>query len=110
MTRATIATDLGDIEVELYDQSAPKATANFVKLAGDGFYDDVIFHRVIPGFVAQAGDGQYGKKSSLEKGRVGTGGPGYKFEDEPVKGDYQRGALTIWSTTSIPFVTWPNKV
>ena len=84
MTRATIATDLGDIEVELFDQSAPKATANFVKLADDGFYDDVIFHRVIPGFVAQAGDGQYGKKASLERGRVGTGGPGYKFEDEPV--------------------------
>ncbi len=63
MTRATIATDLGDIEVELFDQSAPKATANFVKLAGSGFYDDVVFHRVIPGFVAQAGDGQYGKKS-----------------------------------------------
>ena len=95
MTRATIATDLGDIEVELYDQSAPKATANFVKLAGDGFYDDVIFHRVIPGFVAQAGDGQYGKKASLERGRVGTGGPGYKFEDEPVSGDYVRGALAM---------------
>ena len=67
MTRATIATDLGDIEVELYDESAPKATANFIKLATSGFYDDVVFHRVIPGFVAQAGDGQYGKKSSLEK-------------------------------------------
>ena len=95
MTRATIATDLGDIEVELYDQSAPKATANFVKLAGDGFYDDVIFHRVIPGFVAQAGDGQYGKKSALQRGRVGTGGPGYQFEDEPVSGDYLRGALAM---------------
>jgi cyclophilin family peptidyl-prolyl cis-trans isomerase len=95
MTRATIATDIGDIEVELFDQSAPKAAANFVKLANDGFYDDVIFHRVIPGFVAQAGDGQYGKKSSLERGRVGTGGPGYKFEDEPIKGDYVRGALAM---------------
>jgi cyclophilin family peptidyl-prolyl cis-trans isomerase len=95
MTRATIATDLGDIEIELYDESAPKATANFIKLANDGFYDDVIFHRVIPGFVAQGGDGQYGKKSSLERGRVGTGGPGYKFEDEPVQGDYARGALAM---------------
>jgi cyclophilin family peptidyl-prolyl cis-trans isomerase len=95
MTRATIATDLGDIEIELYDESAPKATANFIKLANDGFYDDVVFHRVIPGFVAQGGDGQYGKKSSLERGRVGTGGPGYKFEDEPVQGDYARGALAM---------------
>ena len=95
MTRATIATDLGDLEIELYDESAPKATANFIKLANDGFYDDVVFHRVIPGFVAQGGDGQYGKKSSLERGRVGTGGPGYKFEDEPVQGDYARGALAM---------------
>ena len=95
MTSATIATDLGDIEVDLFDESAPKATANFVKLANDGFYDDVVFHRVIPGFVAQGGDGQYGKKSSLERGRVGTGGPGYTFEDEPVKGDYVRGALAM---------------
>jgi cyclophilin family peptidyl-prolyl cis-trans isomerase len=54
-----------------------------------------VFHRVIPGFVIQAGDGQYGKKSSLDKSRVGTGGPGYKFEDEPVKGDYARGALAM---------------
>jgi len=95
MTRATIATEKGDIEIELFDESAPKATANFIALANKGFYDDVIFHRVIPGFVIQAGDGQYGKKSALEAGRVGTGGPGYKFEDEPVKGDYQRGALAM---------------
>ena len=95
MTRATIETDLGDIEVELFDQSAPKATTNFVKLANEGFYDDVVFHRVIPGFVAQAGDGQFGKKASLERGRVGTGGPGYKFEDEPVQGDYVRGSLAM---------------
>ena len=95
MTSATIATELGDIDVELYDQSAPKAAQNFIDLAKKGFYDDVIFHRVIPGFVIQGGDGQYGKKSSLEKGRVGTGGPGYKFEDEAVKGDYVRGALAM---------------
>jgi cyclophilin family peptidyl-prolyl cis-trans isomerase len=100
MTRATIATDLGDIEVELYDESAPKAAANFIKLAGEGFYDDVVFHRVIPGFVAQAGDGQYGKKASLQKSRVGTGGPGYKFEDEPVAGDYVRGALAMANSGS----------
>ena len=76
MTRATIATEIGDIEIELYEQSAPKATKNFIDLVNKGFYDDVIFHRVIPGFVIQGGDGQYGKKSALERGRVGTGGPG----------------------------------
>ena len=95
MTRATIATEIGDIEIELYDESAPKAAGNFATLARKGFYDDVIFHRVIPGFVVQAGDGEYGKKSSLQKGRVGTGGPGYKFEDEKVQGDYVRGALAM---------------
>jgi len=95
MTRATIATEIGDIDIELYDESAPKAAQNFIDLAKKGFYDDVIFHRVIPGFVAQAGDGEHGKKSSLNAGRVGTGGPGYKFEDEPVKGDYVRGALAM---------------
>ena len=95
MTRATIATELGDIEIELFTTDAPKASQNFVDLANKGYYDDVIFHRVIPGFVAQGGDGQYGKKSSLERGRVGTGGPGYKFDDEPVKGEYERGAVAM---------------
>jgi cyclophilin family peptidyl-prolyl cis-trans isomerase len=95
MTRATIATEIGSIEVELYDQSAPKAVNNFVDLARKGYYDDVIFHRVIPGFVIQGGDGQYGKKAKLDTGRVGTGGPGYKFEDEKVTGDYVRGTLAM---------------
>ena len=95
MTSATIKTELGDIDVDLFTEGAPKAANNFIDLARKGFYDDVVFHRVIPGFVIQGGDGQYGKKSSLDRGRVGTGGPGYKFEDEPFKGDYQRGALAM---------------
>ena len=95
MTSATISTDLGDIEVDLFTKAAPKATQNFIDLAKKGFYDDVIFHRIIPGFVAQAGDGEHGKKSNLNAGRVGTGGPGYKFEDEPIHGDYGRGALAM---------------
>jgi cyclophilin family peptidyl-prolyl cis-trans isomerase len=95
MTRATISTEKGDIDVDLFTTDAPKATQNFIDLARKGFYDDVVFHRVIPGFVIQAGDGQYGKKASLDTGRVGTGGPGYKFEDEPIKGEYARGALAM---------------
>ena len=95
MTQATISTEIGDIEIELFNESAPKAAQNFIDLAQKGFYDGVIFHRVIPGFVIQGGDGEHGKKSSLNPGRVGTGGPGYKFEDEPVKGDYVRGALAM---------------
>ncbi len=95
MTRATIATEIGDIDVDLFTESAPKATQNFVDLANKGFYDDVIFHRVIPGFVIQGGDGEFGKKATLNAGRVGTGGPGYKFADEPVKGNYTKGALAM---------------
>jgi cyclophilin family peptidyl-prolyl cis-trans isomerase len=95
MTSATIATEKGDIEVDLFTTDAPKASQNFIDLANKGFYDDVVFHRVISGFVIQAGDGEFGKKSSLNRNRVGTGGPGYKFEDEPIKGDYVRGALAM---------------
>ena len=95
MTRAIIETELGTIEADLFTDGAPKAAGNFVKLARQGFYDDVIFHRCIPGFVIQGGDGEFGKKASLNAGRVGTGGPGYKFEDEPITGDYYRGTLAM---------------
>jgi cyclophilin family peptidyl-prolyl cis-trans isomerase len=95
MTTATIATDKGDIEVQLHGSDAPKAVQNFIDLARKGFYDDVIFHRVIPGFMIQGGDGEHGKKSSLNRGRVGTGGPGYKFDDEKVRGEYTRGTLAM---------------
>jgi cyclophilin family peptidyl-prolyl cis-trans isomerase len=95
MTSATIATDLGDIEVDLFTDAAPKASQNFIDLAKKGYYDGVIFHRVIPGFVAQAGDGQHGVMGKLDLGRIGTGGPGYTFADEPVQGDYVRGALAM---------------
>jgi cyclophilin family peptidyl-prolyl cis-trans isomerase len=95
MTKATIQTDKGAIVIEIDDQGAPKAAANFIELARKGFYDGVIFHRLVPGFVIQGGDGQFGKIDSLDKGRVGTGGPGYKFADEPFKGDYVRGAVAM---------------
>jgi cyclophilin family peptidyl-prolyl cis-trans isomerase len=95
MTRATLATDKGDNEIDLFTDRGPKTAANFVDLAKKGFYDEVVFHRVIPGFVIQGGDGQYGKKSKLDTNRVGTGGPGYKFADEPVNGDYARGAVAM---------------
>ena len=64
MTSVTIATEKGDIDVDLFTTDAPKASKNFVDLAKKGYYDDVVFHRVIPGFVAQAGDGQHGKKAT----------------------------------------------
>ena len=95
MTSAVIATEAGNIDVDLFTDGAPKAAQNFIDLANKGFYDDVIFHRVIPGFVIQAGDGEHGKKASLNPSRVGTGGPGYTFADEPITGDYYRGTLAM---------------
>jgi cyclophilin family peptidyl-prolyl cis-trans isomerase len=65
-------TTLGTIEIELFDDDAPKTVENFRKLAADGFYDGVIFHRVIPDFMIQGGDPD----------GTGRGGPGYTFEDE----------------------------
>jgi peptidyl-prolyl cis-trans isomerase B (cyclophilin B) len=85
MTRATIHTNKGDIAVELFDDDAPKTVANFTKLAGDGFYDGVIFHRVIPDFMIQGGDPT----------GTGSGGPGYTFEDEFNDHKVERGALAM---------------
>src|SRR4051794_11333559 len=85
MPSATIHTTKGDIEVEVFANDAPKAAKNFLDLARKGFYEGVIFHRVVPGFVIQGGDPT----------GTGTGGPGYKFEDEPFKGDYDRGTLAM---------------
>ena len=69
---ATIETDRGTIELELYPQHAPKTVNNFAFLAGEGFYDEVSFHRVIADFMIQGGDPT----------GTGRGGPGYRFEDE----------------------------
>jgi cyclophilin family peptidyl-prolyl cis-trans isomerase len=95
MARATIETDKGVIEIELSATDAPKAVANFIELARKGYYDGVVFHRLVPGFVIQAGDGEYGHIDKLDRGRLGTGGPGYRFADEPFGGDYVRGAVAM---------------
>ena len=85
MTRATLQTNHGAIEVELFDGDAPKTVENFTKLSKDGFYDGVIFHRVIPDFMIQGGDPT----------GTGTGGPGYTFEDEFNQHKVERGALAM---------------
>ncbi|HEY4768103.1 MAG TPA: peptidylprolyl isomerase, partial [Candidatus Limnocylindria bacterium] len=74
--RAVVATSLGTFTLELYTDAAPIATANFVALARCGFYDGISFHRVLAGFVAQAGDPQTRENRADFEG-VGTGGPGY---------------------------------
>jgi cyclophilin family peptidyl-prolyl cis-trans isomerase len=96
---ATIETSLGPIVIALTPETAPIAVANFVKLAESGYYDDVIFHRLVPDFIIQAGDGQYGKLSAYDPARVGFGGPGYTIKDEPVIGDYVRGAVAMARTS-----------
>ena len=85
MTTATIHTNHGAIELELYPADAPKTVDNFVKLAKDGFYDGVVFHRVIPDFMIQGGDPT----------GTGAGGPGYQFEDEFNDHKVVRGALAM---------------
>ena len=78
-------TNHGAIELELFDEDAPKTVENFRKLAADGFYDGVIFHRVIKDFMIQGGDPT----------GTGTGGPGYTFEDEFNDHKVERGALAM---------------
>jgi peptidyl-prolyl cis-trans isomerase B (cyclophilin B) len=85
VTAATLHTNRGDIAVELFDDDAPKTVENFLKLARDGFYDGVIFHRVIPNFMIQGGDPT----------GTGSGGPGYQFEDEFNHHKVVRGALAM---------------
>jgi peptidyl-prolyl cis-trans isomerase B (cyclophilin B) len=85
MSTATMHTTAGPITIELFDEDAPKTVDNFRKLAGDGFYDGLIFHRIIKDFMIQGGCPQ----------GTGTGGPGYQFEDEFNQHKVARGALAM---------------
>jgi cyclophilin family peptidyl-prolyl cis-trans isomerase len=85
MSNATMTTNHGSIEIELYDDDAPATVENFRKLATDGFYDGVVFHRVIPDFMIQGGDPT----------GTGSGGPGYQFDDEQNQHGVERGVLAM---------------
>ena len=85
MSTATMHTNAGAIELELFDEDAPKTVENFRKLSADGFYDGLVFHRVIKDFMIQGGCPQ----------GTGTGGPGYTFEDEFNQHKIVRGALAM---------------
>src|SRR6187200_3029061 len=85
MSQATLHTNYGAIELELFEDDAPKTVDNFVKLANEGFYEGGTFHRVIPDFMIQGG---------CPRGD-GTGGPGYEFEDEPNEHPVARGYLAM---------------
>ena len=83
--KAVLETTHGTINLDLFASEVPNTVNNFVFLAREGFYDNVIFHRVIPGFMMQGGDPT----------GTGTGGPGYRFDDEPVRRPYLRGTLAM---------------
>ena len=85
MSQATLHTSAGAIVLELHDEDAPKTVENFRKLSADGFYDELVFHRVIPDFMIQGG---------CPEG-TGRGGPGYTFEDEFNDHKVERGALAM---------------
>jgi peptidyl-prolyl cis-trans isomerase B (cyclophilin B) len=85
MSQATMHTNHGPIELELFEDDAPKTVENFVKLSQDGYYDGLVFHRVIKDFMIQGGCPQ----------GTGTGGPGYEFEDEINEHKIVRGALAM---------------
>ncbi|MBI5284237.1 MAG: peptidylprolyl isomerase [Chloroflexi bacterium] len=87
---ATIKMDVGDILLELYPKDAPQSVNNFVFLAREGFYDGVTFHRVIPGFMAQAGDPT----------GTGRGGPGYTIKDEVNSRKFLEGTLGMAKTAA----------
>ena len=92
MTTALMDTDAGTITLELFDADAPSTVANFVKLASEGFYDGLAFHRVIDGFMAQGGCPNSREGS---RGVAGTGGPGYKIACEINSNKHQAGSLSM---------------
>jgi peptidyl-prolyl cis-trans isomerase B (cyclophilin B) len=103
-TVVTIDTPKGAIELTLKADLSPIAVGNFVALASCGYYDNVVFHRVVPNFVIQGGDGQFGRTTAFDAGQVGTGGPGYEIQDEAVTTPYSRGTVAMARTQA------PNSV
>jgi cyclophilin family peptidyl-prolyl cis-trans isomerase len=96
----TLATAKGNIVIKVTGSLAPNATDNFVALAACGFYDGVVFHRLVPGFVIQGGDGQYGRAPNVDAAQVGDGGPGYTIADDPVTTPYRRGTVAMARTST----------
>jgi cyclophilin family peptidyl-prolyl cis-trans isomerase len=92
-TSGIITTKFGDIEVELYSDSAPKTIENFKTLTKKGFYDGLIFHRIVPGFVIQGGDPY--TRDITNRRRWGTGGPGWNIKAEFNKNTHARGVLSM---------------
>ena len=93
MATGRIQTKFGDVVLEFFPDAAPKTVENFKKLVGSGFYDGLIFHRIVPGFVIQGGDPN--TKSLSRRGSWGTGGPGWTVKAEFNKNKHSRGVLSM---------------
>ena len=100
----TISTAKGSIAIKVEGKLSPIAAGNFVALAQCGYYTGVVFHRLVPGFVIQGGDGTYGRAPNVDAANVGTGGPAYTIKDEPVTAKYVRGTVAMARTSQ------PNSV
>jgi peptidyl-prolyl cis-trans isomerase B (cyclophilin B) len=90
----TLATEKGAIVIKVDGALGPRAAGNFLALVRCGWYDGVVFHRLVPGFVIQGGDGEFGRVPNVDP-RVGQGGPGYHFADDPVTVPYIRGVVAM---------------
>jgi cyclophilin family peptidyl-prolyl cis-trans isomerase len=93
MATGKIQTRFGDIAIEFFTDAAPKTVENFIKLAKAGFYDGLLFHRIVPGFVIQGGDPN--TKSAAKRSSWGTGGPGLTIKAEFNKNKHSRGVLSM---------------
>jgi cyclophilin family peptidyl-prolyl cis-trans isomerase len=101
----TIQTDKGSIVIAIHADWSPIATGNFVTLVSCGYYDGVVFHRVAPGFVIQAGDGMFGRSPDIYPDLVGSGHVPYTIKDEPVTQKYHRGTVAMARTVQPNSVT-----
>jgi cyclophilin family peptidyl-prolyl cis-trans isomerase len=92
----TMSTNFGKIVIKVDGSLGPNAAGAFVALAKCGYYNNVIFHRVVPSFVIQTGDGTYGREPNPDLGsKLGSGGPSWTIQDDPVKATYKRGTVAM---------------
>jgi cyclophilin family peptidyl-prolyl cis-trans isomerase len=96
----TMTTNFGNIVVKVDSSLGPNAAGAFVALARCGYYDNVLFHRVVVKFIIQTGDGQYGRLPSFAPDRMGQGGPGWNIPDDKVTTTYKRGTVAIARTSA----------
>ena len=94
----TMTTNYGTIVIHVDATLGPNAAASFVALAQCGYYNNVLFHRVVAGFIIQAGDGQYARLPDINPDKMGLGGPGWTIKDDPVNTPYKRGTVAIANT------------